>query len=186
MLSDVDILHARDLLELDIYPWNDEQLQPASYDLTLKDTFLIHIPQPASLERSIDVSMLGNLPTWTTIRTQVYDLSPGQLVLGCTRESVTLSRALAGKIEGRSSLGRVGLMVHVTAGFVDPGWQGQLTLEMFNLAPWPIALRAGMGISQMGFHRLDTPSEHVYGDETLKNRYADNPSGPVGARPRLG
>ena len=92
-------------------------------------------------------------------------------MLGSTFERVTLPDDLVARLEGRSSLGRLGLLIHSTAGYVDPGWDGNLTLELSNVANLPIALYDGMKIGQISFQRLSSPAEVPYGDERLGSRY---------------
>lgn len=100
-----------------------------------------------------------------------YILRPGEFVLGSTAEQLFISPALCAAIEGKSSLGRLGLMIHATARFIDPGWVGRLTLEFFNASPRPIRLWGGMRIGQVRFERLSSPSERPYGDESLGSHY---------------
>ena len=98
-------------------------------------------------------------------------LNPGEFVLGSTLESVTLPDDIVGRLEGKSSLGRIGLLIHSTAGYVDPGWQGHLTLELSNVAKLPVTLYYGMKIGQLSFLRLTTAAENVYGAEGLGSKY---------------
>ncbi len=101
----------------------------------------------------------------------VFILHPGEFVLGSTIELLTLPDDIVARIEGKSSLGRLGLIVHATAGYVDPGWTGRLTLELSNVANLPITLYAGMRIGQISFVRLTTPVERPYGSPELGSKY---------------
>jgi dCTP deaminase len=100
-----------------------------------------------------------------------YILHPGKFVLGSTIEKVRLGHQLAGRLEGKSSLGRLGLLVHSTAGFIDPGFSGRVTLELSNVATLPIRLRPGMKIGQLGVLRLSSPVLRPYGSAELGSRY---------------
>jgi dCTP deaminase len=98
-------------------------------------------------------------------------LHPGEFVLGQTREKISLGNSLLGRLDGKSSLGRLGLLIHSTAGYVDPGWVGNLTLELGNVARLPIALYPGMRIGQISFHRMSSEVERPYGSSELRSRY---------------
>jgi dCTP deaminase len=100
-----------------------------------------------------------------------YMLQPGEFLLGSTAERIRLGAAIYGSVEGKSSLGRMGLMIHITAGHIDPGWDGVITLEFFNAAPRPIRLRAGMRVAQLLVGRMSSPSERPYGHEQLGSHY---------------
>lgn len=112
-------------------------------------------------------------PWWISEKDQrrSYMLQPGEFLLGSTTEHVSLGAGLYGAVEGKSSLGRMGLMIHITAGHIDPGWSGQITLEFFNAAPRPIRLWAGMRVAQLLVGRMSSPSERSYGDESLGSHY---------------
>jgi dCTP deaminase len=100
-----------------------------------------------------------------------FILHPGEFVLGSTFERVALPDDLVARLEGKSSLGRLGLLIHSTAGYVDPGWDGHLTLELSNVANLPITLLDGMKIGQISFQRLSSPVDRAYGDPALGSRY---------------
>jgi dCTP deaminase len=100
-----------------------------------------------------------------------FILHPGEFVLGSTLEHIELPDDLVARLEGKSSLGRIGLVIHSTAGFVDPGWKGHLTLELSNLARLPITLYHGMKIGQISYLRLSTPADRLYGSEGLGSKY---------------
>lgn len=100
-----------------------------------------------------------------------FFLQPGEFVLASTLEDIALPDDIVGRLEGKSSLGRIGLLIHSTAGYVDPGWQGHLTLELSNVAKLPVTLYYGMKIGQISFIRLTSPADRLYGDEGLGSKY---------------
>jgi dCTP deaminase len=166
-----------------IDPLDEAHIQPASVDVRLGDTFL-------AFQRHIT----AEIDPWTTheslMETVVvapggsFILHPGEFVLGTTLERLTLPDDIVARIEGKSSLGRLGLLIHATAGFVDPGWtSGQITLELSNVAPLPIRLRPGMRIAQFSFIRMDAPAERPYGHPSLGSKYQGQ-TGPVASKYR--
>jgi len=153
-----------------IEPFDESMVQPASIDLNLGDSFRVfhNFRVPA-----ID---LADPPTNLTEHVQVpegepFVIHPGEFCLGRTAEWVELPDDLVARIEGKSSLGRLGLIVHATAGFVDPGWKGTLTLEITNLTRVPIILWPGKPIAQLSFMTLDAPAERPYGHPDLGSHY---------------
>lgn len=112
---------------------------------------------------------------------EAFVLHPGEFVLGSTFESVTLPDDVAARLEGKSSLGRLGLLTHSTAGFIDPGFSGHVTLELSNVATLPIKLWPGMKIGQLCFFRLSSASEHPYGSDLYGSRYQGQ-RGPTASR----
>jgi dCTP deaminase len=170
VLSDRDIKVEISSGRLVIEPLVAENIQPASVDVRLGSNFRVFrstthafidptVKQP-ELTEPIDVPMDG-----------VFVLHPGQFVLGTTLERIAIPDDILGKLEGKSSLGRLGLMIHSTAGYVDPGWDGELTLELSNVATLPIVLHPGMRIGQMSFERMSCPVEHPYGSAGLGSHY---------------
>jgi len=171
MYSDTDILSAINHGQLGVEPFNWSQLQPASVDLTL-----------AASGRTFVTRSSDRIRPWDPPGENAYreiDLSnetvlyPGEFLLGCTEEVVTVGRKLAARFEGKSSLGRIGLSVHVTAGFIDPGFSGQITLEITNVGTRPIILRSGMPIGQLCVFELKTEAMGLYGDERYGSKYND-------------
>src|SRR4051794_38238922 len=153
-----------------IDPWDDAMVQPASVDLRLGDSFRVFHNHRAS---AID---LRDPPQNLTEEVRVgpdepFVIHPGEFVLGRTLEWVELPDDVVARIEGKSSLGRLGLIVHATAGFCDPGWKGTLTLELANLTRIPIRLYAGLAIAQLSFMALDAPALRPYGHEHLGSHY---------------
>lgn len=161
-------------------PFDATRLQPASVDLTLADEILT--PRPNARFTTLDCWDVGEARMDRSIVAGWDPLEPGEFILGCTRETVTLPREVAARVEGKSSLGRIGLAVHITAGFIDPGFHGQITLEIANLGPWPIRLRAGMAIAQIAFMPMCSPPDKVYGE--AGNHY-QNQTGPTESRYRM-
>lgn len=174
VLSDRSIREELDAGRLVIEPRDDGAIQPASVDLRLgKELLVFKTPLDSPDLTVIDVKQENKgLTTLERIgETKPFNLGPGEFVLGVTLEEIRLPDDIVGRLDGKSSLGRLGLVVHSTAGFVDPGWQGCLTLELSNLASRPISLYYGMKVSQISFMRLTTPAERPYGSKTLGSKY---------------
>ena len=154
-----------------IEPLDPACIQPASVDVHLDRKLLVF----RSWRSPFYIDVRRNLEDLTEI-VEIEDekpffLQPGEFVLGSTLESITLPDDIVGRLEGKSSLGRIGLLIHSTAGYVDPGWQGHLTLELSNVAKLPITLYYGMKIGQVSFLRLTSAAERLYGDEGLGSKY---------------
>ena len=147
----------------------DAQLQPASLDLRLGNEFKTFTNNLAPIEPGADWAKA----TTHVIRSreQGFTLHPKQFVLGTTQERVRLPNDIVGRVEGRSSLGRIGLMVHVTAGYIDPGFFGHITLELCNLNSVPLLIRPGHRICQLSFHQMDKSAFRPYGSENLNSKY---------------
>jgi dCTP deaminase len=170
VLSDRTIRRLVDDGRLVVDPWDPELVQPASVDLRLGDSFRVfHNHRVTAID-------LRDPPTNLTEEVVVPDevpfaIHPGEFVLGRTLEYVEIPDDVVARIEGKSSLGRLGLIVHATAGFVDPGFRGTLTLEITNLTRVPIKLYAGLLIAQLSFMALDAPAERPYGSDELGSHY---------------
>jgi dCTP deaminase len=170
VLSDGTIRRLVDEGRIVIDPWEPARVQPASVDLLLGDSFRVfHNHRVTAID-------LRDPPRNLTEEVVVeaddpFAIHPGEFVLGRTKEYVELPDDVVARIEGKSSLGRLGLIVHATAGFVDPGFRGSLTLEITNLTRVPIKLYAGLPIAQLSFMALDAPAEHPYGSEALGSHY---------------
>jgi len=153
-----------------IDPWDPDLVQPASVDLRLGDTFRVfHNHRAAAID-------LRDPPEGLTEEITVaagddFVIHPGEFCLGRTAEWVELPDDVVARIEGKSSLGRLGLIVHATAGFIDPGWRGTLTLELNNLTRVPIKLSPGLLIAQLSFMALDAAAERPYGSPELGSHY---------------
>jgi dCTP deaminase len=167
VLSDGTIRRLVDEGRIVIEPWDPELVQPASVDLRLGGSFRVFHNHRTS---AID---LREPPTNLTeeIQAEMFVIHPGEFVLGRTLERVELPDDIVARIEGKSSLGRLGLIVHATAGFVDPGFKGTLTLEITNLTRVPIKLYPELPIAQLSFMTLDAPAERPYGSAELGSHY---------------
>jgi dCTP deaminase len=180
LLSDGDLRKELESGRLVVTPWDPEMLQPSSIDVRLDRFFRVfqnsrytHIdPAKQQDELTSPVETEGDEP---------FVLHPGEFVLGSTFESVTLPDDLAGRLEGKSSLGRLGLLTHSTAGFIDPGFTGHITLELSNVANLPITLWPGMKIGQLCLFRLSSPAERPYGSAGVGSRYQGQ-RGPTPSR----
>jgi dCTP deaminase len=181
MLSDGDIREAMLHGQICLYPFDNtsaHQVQPASVDVHLSARFVV-----------FDHHRLTVIDPWKGMpelyrEVQADDefiLHPGEFALGSTTEALSLNAEFAARIEGKSSLGRLGLLTHATAGFIDPGFSGRITLELSNVAQLPIILRPGMPIGQLCFFRLSNPAERPYGHPGLGSHY-QNQDGPTASR----
>jgi dCTP deaminase len=171
VLSDGTIRRMVDEGRIVIEPWDPSLVQPASVDLRLGDTFRVFYNHKAD---SIDLREgppEGLTEQVTANEQDGFVIHPGEFCLGRTAEWVELPDDVVARIEGKSSLGRLGLIVHATAGFIDPGWKGTLTLELNNLTRVPIKLYPGLLIAQLSFMALDKPAEVPYGSDALGSHY---------------
>lgn len=180
LLSDRDLVAAYKSGELSIDPFDEELVQPSSIDVRLDRwfrTFNNH------LYTHIDPAVQqDDLTTMVEVdEDSPFVLHPGEFVLASTFEVVSLGDAHAARIEGKSSLGRLGLLTHSTAGFIDPGFTGHVTLELSNVATLPIALWPGMKIGQLCVFKLSSPAQHPYGSPVYGSRYQGQ-RGPTPSR----
>ena len=154
-----------------IEPLVPDCIQPASVDLHLDKTLLIFNPQryPAYIDVKRSQDHLNELAEIDEER--AFFLNPGEFVLASTLESITLPDDIVGRLEGKSSLGRIGLLIHSTAGYVDPGWHGHLTIELSNVAKLPITLYYKMKIGQISFLGLTSSVDRLYGAAELGSKY---------------
>jgi dCTP deaminase len=170
VLSDRDIRAAIESGEVGIRPYNPRDLQPSSVDLHLDRRFRVF-----RNNRYAYIDVRAPQPDLTELLSvaddEAFILHPGEFVLGQTLDWVELADDLVARLEGRSSLGRLGLLIHSTAGYVDPGWKGNLTLELSNVANLPIALYYGMSIGQISFFRMTSAAERPYGSPELGSKY---------------
>ncbi len=171
VLSDRTIKEEIDKGRIIIDPLTPGCVQPASVDLHLDKKLLAFKPQrhPAYIDVRRSLDYLHELVELD--EDNAFFLNPGELVLASTLESITLPDDIVGRLEGKSSLGRIGLLVNSTAGYVDPGWQGNLTIEISNVAKLPITLYYKMKIGQISFLRLTSPADRLYGAAELDSRY---------------
>ncbi|TDO67674.1 dCTP deaminase [Kribbella sp. VKM Ac-2571] len=180
LLSDRDILAELDAKRVQLDPFEAAMVQPSSVDVRLDRFFRVfenhRYPHIDPAEEQPDLTRLvepeGGEP---------FILHPGEFVLGSTYELVTLPDDVAARLEGKSSLGRLGLLTHSTAGFIDPGFSGHVTLELSNVATLPIKLWPGMKIGQLCFFRLSSPAEFPYGSSKYGSRYQGQ-RGPTPSR----
>lgn len=183
LLSDTDILKYVDEGNIRLDPWDPEMIQPSSIDIHLDRFFRLFdnhrypvidpaLPQE-QLTRLVEVPADGE-----------FVLHPGEFVLGSTYEQVTLGDSIASRLEGKSSLGRLGLLTHSTAGFIDPGFSGHVTLELSNTATMPIKLYPGMKVGQLCFFQLSSPAQNPYGAGASGSRYQGQ-RGPTASRSYL-
>jgi len=150
-----------------VNPFDPMCVEPASVDLRLADTLMV--PELHDVTH-IDLAKPVDFMRGVAIPIDGYVLHPGEFVLGSTQETVTLPNHIIGRLEGKSSIGRLGLMAHVTAGFIDPGFQGNLTLEMVNLLRVPIILRAGKKICQVAFAYMNSSVDNPYNGRYQNSR----------------
>lgn len=173
----------RDLVaagRLTIEPFDDALVQPASVDVRLGTQFrVMRNSRMTHIDPTVDND--GLMETVEVPDGEPFVLHPGEFVLGSTLECCTLPDDLAGRLEGKSSLGRLGLLTHSTAGFIDPGFSGHITLELSNVANLPITLWPGMKIGQLCLLRLSSPSEHPYGSAAAGSKYQGQ-RGPTPSR----
>ena len=183
LLSDRDIRAQIQSGRIGLAPWDPAMVQPASVDVRLDRFFRIFenhrydAIDPAAQQDELTrlVSPTGDDP---------FILHPGEFVLSATHESVTLPDDIAARLEGKSSLGRLGLLTHSTAGFIDPGFSGHVTQELSNMATLPIKLYPGMKIGQLCFFWLGSPAEHPYGSTATGSHYQGQ-RGPTPSRSYL-
>jgi dCTP deaminase len=170
VLSDRDIRAEITAGRIVIDPFVPEAVQPSSIDLHLDRRFRVfknsRYPYIDVREEQAELTELVEITG-----DEPFILHPGEFVLGSTLERVALPNDVVARLDGKSSLGRLGLLIHSTAGFVDPGWDGNLTLELSNVANLPITLYDGMKIGQISFQRMSSPVEVGYGDARLGSRY---------------
>jgi dCTP deaminase len=180
LLSDRDIRAQVDSGRVRLEPWDPAMIQPSSIDVRLdrffrlfdnhKYPFIDPAQDQPELTRLVEVD-----------GAESFVLHPGEFVLGSTLEQVSLPDDVAARVEGKSSLGRLGLLTHATAGFVDPGFTGHVTLELSNVATLPIVLHPGMKIGQLCFFQLSSPAEHPYGSDVRGSHYQGQ-RGPTASR----
>ncbi len=180
LLSDRDIRARLDSGSLGLDPLELSMLQPSSVDVRLdrgfrlfdnhKYPFIDPAEDQPELTRLVEVA-----------NDEAFILHPGEFVLGATYERISLPDDVAARLEGKSSLGRLGLLTHSTAGFIDPGFSGHVTLELSNVSTLPIKLWPGMKIGQVCYFQLSSPSEHPYGQGPNLNRYQGQ-RGPTASR----
>lgn len=180
LLSDRDILDEIDRNRVVLEPFDAEMIQPSSIDMRLDKFFRVFenhrypIIDPAEDQADLTHEVVAE-------NGDPFILHPSEFVLGSTYERVGLPDDIAARVEGKSSLGRLGLLTHATAGFIDPGFSGHVTLELANVSTLPIKLYPGMKIGQLCFFRLSSPAQHPYGSAKYGSRYQGQ-RGPTPSR----
>ena len=179
VLSDRTIRRLLDEGRIGIEPYDESLLQPSSVDVRVDRYFRVfhnaRYPFIDVREPQEDLTELVEADT------EPFILHPGEFVLGSTLERIRLPDDLVARLEGKSSLGRLGLLIHSTAGFIDPGWDGHVTLELSNVANLPITIYHGMKIGQLSFVQLSEPAEAPYGSGGLGSKYQGQ-KGPTPSR----
>lgn len=183
MLSDKDIKAALAAGTIVVEPLEDPcvQIQPASIDLRLGNDFRVF----KHAQRAYIDPLKDDTDDYTEVihvpDGGVFMLHPGEFVLGSIKEYVKIPADIVGQVDGRSSLGRLAILVHATAGFIDPGFEGNITLELSNVGKMPVAFYPNMRVCQISFTRLSSPSELPYGHPDRKSKYQGQ-RGPTGSR----
>ena len=180
LLSDRDIRSEIQSGRVAVEPFDEAMIQPSSVDVRLDKFFRVFENHKYSV---IDPSIEQAELTREVIADddEAFILHPGEFVLASTYEIITLPDDIAGRLEGKSSLGRLGLLTHSTAGFIDPGFSGHITLELSNVANLPVKLYPGMKIGQLCLIKLSSPAEHPYGSAIYASRYQGQ-RGPTPSR----
>ncbi|WP_199440479.1 dCTP deaminase [Umezawaea beigongshangensis] len=183
LLSDRDLRKEVESGRLVLDPYDVDLVQPSSIDVRLDRFFRVfNNTRYTHIDPSIQQDELTSVVEKE--QDEAFVLHPGEFVLGSTFELVALPDDLAGRLEGKSSLGRLGLLTHSTAGFIDPGFSGHITLELSNVANLPITLWPGMKIGQLCLFRLSSAAEHPYGSAQAGSRYQGQ-RGPTPSRAHL-
>jgi dCTP deaminase len=180
LLSDRDIRAEITAGRVAVEPFAESMVQPSSVDVRLDRFFRVFENHKYSvIDPSIEQSELTR--EVVVEPNEHFILHPGEFVLASTYEIITLPDDIAGRLEGKSSLGRLGLLTHSTAGFIDPGFSGHITLELSNVAILPVKLFPGMKIGQLCLIKLSSPAEHPYGSAVYASRYQGQ-RGPTASR----
>jgi dCTP deaminase len=180
VLSDGEIRRLLEQGRIGIEPFEESQIQPSSVDVRADRYFRVfrnsRYPYIDVKREQEELTELVEVPD-----DEPFILHPGEFVLGSTLERVTLPDDVVGRLDGKSSLGRLGLLIHSTAGFIDPGWDGHVTLELSNVANLPITIYPEMKIGQLSFVRLSEPAERPYGSAGIGSKYQGQ-RGPTPSR----
>src|SRR5881275_243962 len=179
VLSDRTITRLLEQGRIEIDPYDPSLLQPSSVDVRVDRYFRVF---RNSRYPYINVKQAQeDLTELVEVDDEPFILHPGEFVLGSTLERVTLPDDVVGRLDGKSSLGRLGLLIHSTAGFIDPGWDGHVTLELSNVANLPITIYTGMKIGQLSFVQMTEPAETPYGSGRIGSKYQGQ-QGPTPSR----
>ncbi|WP_304124734.1 dCTP deaminase [Methanosphaera cuniculi] len=179
ILSDIDIKKALDEKKIIIDPLKDEkQIQPSSVDLRIGNKFKgFKIITKPFIDPFDEVDLESYMEEVTIDKKQPFIIHPGEFTLATTYETVKLPSDIVARVEGRSSIGRLGITMHVTAGYIDPGFEGKITLEISNIGKMPVALYPGQRVCQIVFETMTSPSVEPYGHHTRDSKYM-NQKGP--------
>ena len=170
ILSDRDIKKSISEGRISITPYDEKCLQPASYDLHMDREFLV-FNRGGHAYIDVKKPVDDYMKKVTIADDEPFILHPGEFVLGKVLEKTGVGRDMVGRLEGKSSLGRLGIIVHATAGYLDPGNELNMTLELSNIGSLPVMLYYNMPIAQMAFEPLSSPAEHQYGEKNLNSKY---------------
>jgi len=170
ILSDKDILKAIKEKEITIKPFHKNDVQPASVDLHLDREFMVFNTNENFIIDTREPAENLMIKTYITPK-KPFIIHPGEFALGLIREEIGVSDQFVGRLEGKSSLGRLGLIIHTTAGYLDPGNRLKMTLELYNAGKLPIKLYYKMPIGQMAFERLSSRCDRPYGSKGLNSKY---------------
>jgi len=182
VLSDRTIRRLLGTGRIEIDPYDESLLQPSSVDVRVDRYFRVfHNARYPFIDVREPQEDLTELVELDEDEAKPFILHPGEFVLGSTLERIRLPDDLVARLEGKSSLGRLGLLIHSTAGFIDPGWDGHVTLELSNVANLPITIYYGMKIGQLSFVQLTEPAESPYGAAGLGSKYQGQ-RGPTPSR----
>ncbi len=180
ILSDRSIREQLEAGRITIDPLAEDAIQPSSVDVRLDASFRVF-----ANHRYPFIDVRHHQPDLTEVvevgEDEPFILHPGEFVLAATFERITLPDDIVARLEGKSSLGRLGLLIHSTAGFIDAGFDGSVTLELSNVATLPIAIYPGMKVGQFAFFRLDQPAENPYGSQATRSKYQGQ-RGPTASR----
>jgi dCTP deaminase len=180
ILSDRSMREQIEAGRIVIEPFDERCIQPSSIDVKIGNLFRVFRNHTSAVidvkQRQEDLTELVTIP-----EDGVFMLHPGEFVLGSTLERVAVPDDLVARIDGKSSLGRLGLIIHSTAGFIDPGFDGHITLELTNIATLPITLYPGMKVGQVSFVQMTTAAEHPYGSGARGSKYQGQ-RGPTPSR----
>lgn len=173
ILSDIDIKKALDEKKIIIDPLKDEkQIQPSSVDLRIGNKFKgFKIITKPFIDPFDEVDLESYMEEITISEKQPFIIHPGEFTLATTYETVKLPSDIVARVEGRSSIGRLGITMHVTAGYIDPGFEGKITLEISNIGKMPVALYPGQRVCQIVFETMTSPSVEPYGHHTRDSKY---------------
>ena len=186
ILSDRSLREQLDAGRIVIDPLDESLIQPSSIDVRISNLFRVFRNHTRGIidvkQDMVDLTELIEMPAGDDgVGNEAFLLHPGEFVLGSTYESVTVPDDLVGRVEGKSSLGRLGLLIHSTAGFVDAGFSGHITLELANVASLPITLYPGMKIGQVSFMQMTSPADLPYGQGAAGSKYQGQ-RGPTPSR----